>query len=205
MRNWISKINCLALVMLFFFAGCQQKQEKILDVIDREPNLATIRIPSDYEARSIETTGGLNAWTKIKKLQLDCLATFYQPDGSFYLTEQQYIIYPWSNSIDVFGREPQGNFAWRLSQGQFEVLQGNRQIANIMTSIDNQYFTEAILGSVTAPVRLLDNSMEFTRDPNPINIQGKWYYPIERRINTDIESILRTHKTVFYQNRAPNK
>jgi len=204
MHNRLLLIFCLVLTMVIFLVGCQQKQQKQqedVDVLDREPNLETIRIPSDYEARAIETTGGLNTWTRARKIQLDCVVTFYQPDGSFYLTQQQYIIYPWSNSIEIFGRESQGTFAWRLSSGQLEELYGNRRVTNMMSPVDNQCFAEAILNIVTAPVRILDKSVEFVRDMNPIKIQGQWYYPIERRRKTDIESILRIPKAVFYQNR----
>ena len=190
--------NFVVIATVIILAGCQQKD---VNVLSREPNLQTKYIPSDYEARAIEVTGGLDAWTKITKLPFDCVVTFYQPDGSFYLTKQKYIIYPWSNSIEIFGKEPQGNFAWRLSQGQFEVLQGGRRILNIRNSIDNQCFAEAILSVVTAPVRFLDKSVEFTKDANPIKILGQWYYPIERSSRADIESILRVPKAVFYQNR----
>lgn len=201
MSSRLSVIVCLVLATVVILTGCQQKQQEDADVLDREPNLTAIRPPSDFETRAIETTGGLNLWSRTIKMQLDCVATFYQPDGSFYLTEQHCIVYPWSNSIEIFGRELQGNFAWRLSQGRFEVLHGNKRVTNMMSPIDNQCFAEAILNIVTAPVRLLDNSVEFSRDMNPIIIQGQWHDPINRRRKSDIESILQIPKAVFYQNR----
>jgi len=191
-------LNWTVLTTISILAGCQHKD---VNVLDREPNLQGTYIPSDYQAGAIEAAGGLNAWAKVTKLQLDSLVTFYQPDGSFYLTKQKYIIYPWSNSIEISGSEPQGDFAWRLSQGQFDVLQGFGRIPDVKSVIDNQCLATAILSIVTAPVRFMDQSVDFTKDANPLKIQGQWYYPILRQTGADIESILRVPKAVFYQNR----
>lgn len=201
MSSRLSVLLCLVLATVVIPTGCQHNQKEDVVVLDREPNLATIHTPFDYEARAIEAVGGLNAWTRLTKIQFDSVVTYFRPDGSYYLTKQEYIFYPWSNSIEILGRESQGNFTWRLSPGQFEVMHGSRRTTNMMSPIDNQCFAEAILNIVTAPVRLLDNSVEFTKDTNPIKIQGQWRYPIVRRHNNNIESILRIPKAVFYQNR----
>lgn len=186
------------LATICIVSGCRHQDTNVLD---RDPNLQGIYIPSGSQSNAVEAGGGMNAWAKITKLQLDSLVNYYQPDGSFYLTKQKYVIYPWSNSIEIFGKEPQGDFAWRLSEGQFEVLQGIRQISNINGVIDSQSLATAILNLVTVPVRFLDKSVEFSTDTNPLKIHGKWYYPILRQTRADIESILRVPKAVFYQNR----
>jgi hypothetical protein len=191
-------VNLAAIAAVGIVAGCRHKD---VNVLAREPNLQGTYISSDYQSQAIEAAGGLDAWAKETELQLDSLVTFYQPDGSFYLTQQKYIIYPWSNSIEVFGKEPQGDFAWRLSQGKFEVLQGLTRIPDVKNVIDNQCFAEAILSIITVPVRFMDQSVNFTKDANPLKIQGQWYYPILRQTRADIESILRVPKAVFYQNR----
>jgi len=201
MSNRIITTICLIFVTIFLFAGCQQKQEKEVDIFAREPNLLTISIPSDYASEAIESAGGLDTWIRTIELNLDSVVTFYQPDDSLYLTEQHYDIYPWSNSIEISGKEPQGNIIWRLRQGQFEVLQGSGRINNSMSLLDNQCFAEAILSIVTAPIRLIDKSVELTKHSNPVKVQGQWYDPIERRSRPNIELILRIPKAVFYQNR----
>lgn len=191
-------MSLVALAAVGIIAGCRHED---VNVLDREPNLQGIYISSGYQSKAIEAAGGINAWTKDTKLLLDSIVTFYQPDGSFYLTRQKYIIYPWSNSIDIFGKEPQGDFAWRLSQGKFEVLQGLTRIPDVKSVIDNQCLAEAILSIVITPVRFMDQSVDFTKDANPLKIQGQWYYPILRQTRADIESILRVPRAVFYQNR----
>jgi hypothetical protein len=190
--------NLLVFTTIGFVSGCRHED---MNVLDREPNLQGTYIPSGYQSQAVEAAGGMDAWTKETKLQLDSLVTFYQPDGSFYLTRQKYIIYPWSNSIEVFGKEPQGDFAWRLSQGQFEVLEGIGRIPDAENVIDNQCLAAAILSIITAPVSFMDRSVDFAIDPNPLKIQGLWYYRILRQTKIDIESILRVPKAVFYQNR----
>ncbi len=82
-----------------------------------------------------------------------------------------------------------------------EVLQGGSRIPNAKSVIDNQCLAEAILSIVTAPVRFLDDSVGFSKDPNPLNVQGQWYYRILRQTTPEIESILRIPIAVFYQNR----
>ena len=163
--------NWVVLTTVGLIAGCQHKD---VNVLAREPNLQGTFIPSGYQSRAAEAAGGIDAWAKVTKLQLDSLVTFYQPDGSFYLTRQKYII---------------------------EVLKGGTRIPNAKSVIDNQCLAEAILSIVTAPVRFLDTSVDFTKNVNPIKIQGQWYYPLVRQTRADIESILRIPKAVFYQNR----
>lgn len=201
MGNRLVIIICLAFVTISLYGGCQQKQAKEVDILAREPNLATINIPSDYAAWAIESAGGFDAWAGTIVLPYNCVVAFYQSDSSFYLTKQQYVIYPWSNSIEMSGREPHGDFSWQLLQGRFEVLRENRQIANMLSPVDSRCFAESIFNIVTAPVRLSDKSVSFTRDANPVKIQGQWYLPIERHGSTDIESLLRNPQIVYYQNR----
>ncbi len=198
MRNRISEIICLVLVAVFVLTGCGQKHKEDVDVLARGQEVEAISPPSEEAARAIEATGGLNAWKKTTKLQLDCVVTFYQPDGSFYLTEQRYEVHPWLNSIKISADEPHGAFVWELSNGQFNVLRGVGQIDALPKAVPSRCFAEVILNIITAPARLLDGSVEFNKQSNPVKIQGKWYYPINSQ-NKDAAA--RTSEAVFYQDR----
>ncbi|MEA3227370.1 MAG: hypothetical protein U9Q07_15575, partial [Planctomycetota bacterium] len=114
-----------ALVLAFLFAGCQQEQQEEEVVLALAPDPATVSVSSDYAAQAIEAAGGLDAWTKTKELRLMCVVILYQPDGSHYLSEQRYAVYPWSKSIQISAAEPQGTSVWQLSRGRFDVLQGS--------------------------------------------------------------------------------
>lgn len=198
---WGNQIICLVIVAIFILAGCGKKHQIDVDVLACGPEVEKISVPSDYAAQAVEATGGLEAWMKTKKLQLDCVVTFYQPDGSFYLTEQHYDVYPWSNSIKISADEPQGSFVWQLSKGQFDVLQGSEKIDRYPQKLAGHCFAEVILNIITAPVRFLDESAEFTKQSDAIKIQGQWYYQINRRSKPGAESTERSSKAVFYQDR----
>jgi len=193
-----SQTICLVLVAVFVLTGCEQERKEDADVLARGPEVEAISPPSEEAARAIEATGGLNAWKKTAKLQLDCVVTFYQPDGSFYLTEQRYEVHPWSNSIQISADEPQGAFVWQLSQGQFDVLKGAGQIDALPKAVPSRCFAEVILNIITAPARFLDGSVEFSKQSTPVKMQGKWYYPIDRQGKDLTVSI---SDAVFYQDR----
>jgi len=198
MRNRITEIICLVVVAVFVLAGCGQKHKEDVDVLELARDADVISVPSDEAMRAIKATGGLNAWKKTTKLQLDCVVTFYQPDGSFYLTEQHYEVHPWLNSIQISADEPKGAFVWKLSRGQFNVLRGAGQIDALPKAVPSRCFAEVILNIITAPVRFLDGSVEFDKQSTPVKIQGKWYYPIDRQ-GKDLT--VRISDAIFYQDR----
>jgi len=158
-----------------------------------------ISVPADFITNSIEAVGGLENWGKIKQLRFDCLVTYYQSNGSFYLTQQHYDIYPWSNSIQISGKEPQGRYIWQISHGQFDILEDNEQIRNSI-NIDYSCFAEAILNIINIPARLIDNSIILTRGNAPINVQGDLYYPVSRQSKIVDENSANESEAVFYQN-----
>jgi hypothetical protein len=189
---------CLVLVAVFVLAGCEQKHKEDVDVLARGPEVEAISPPSADAARAFEAAGGLNAWKKATKLQLNCVVTFYQPDGSFYLTEQRYEVRPWLNSIQISADEPQGAFVWKLSNGQFNVLRGAGQIDALPKAVPSRCFAEVILNIITAPARFLDGSVEFTKQSTPVKMQGKWCYPIDRKGESHAAGI---SEAIFYQDR----
>lgn len=145
-------------------------------------------------------TGGLDAWTKTKKLQLDCVITFYQPDGSSYLSEQHYEVYPWTNAIRISAVEPQGQFVWQWSKGQFNSLKGGEQFDGLPAAVPSRCLAEVILNVVTAPVRFADAPVEFTKGVASIKMQGQLYEPIARRRKPDFEPPQPLSAAFFYQN-----
>ena len=197
MINRVLNIACgLVLVVVFVVAGCKQQYKP--DMLAYGPDVNTIVVTDDYTPQAIGVTGGYQAWTEAIKMEFDCVLTFYNPDGSFYLTEQHYEIYPWSNSIRISATEPQGRFVWLLSEGRFTVLEGAERFCALTAPIENRCFAEAILDITTAPVRLLSKSVEFTKLPGPVKMEGLWYYPIERGSS---DTGPHFYKVVYYENR----
>lgn len=186
------------LVMAFAVAGCGDKA----DPLATGPVGEKIGVMSDYASGAIKATGGYWSWKNVKKLEADSVVTFYKPDGSFYLTKHCYEIYPWSNSIRISATEPQSSFVWELSK---RGLKGGRcrYIGNAFPTelCGKQYFTELMLDITTAPVRLLDRSVGFIKQPQPVKLEGLWYYPIKRTVPADRLGGLEQYwsKAVFYQ------
>lgn len=206
MINRFSNIMCwLVLAAIFVVVGCEQehKEEASVHELLSDPNF----VMPEYASGAIEATGGLKAWTKTKKLQLDCVVTLYKLDGSFYLTEQHHEICPWSNSIRISAIEPQGKFVCQLSGGLFSVLEGAEQVDDLPVAIENFHFAEAILDITTAPVRFLDKSFAFNKGPKPVKIEGQWYYQIEReKIPVgDFGDLPYWPKVVFCQNTGTSR
>ena len=208
MSNNFSKTIWLFLVGAFVFTGCQREYEgEVVDVLDSGPEIEMTSVPPDYVVKAIEAVGGWDIWARTKELQLDCVVTFYQPDGSFHLTEQHHVVYPWSNSIQISAREPQGRFVWQLSKGKFDVLQEGGQGDALPVVIGSSHFAEMILSIVTVPARFFDEPAEFSKETTGLKIQGQWYYPISRLsrpfVGTELEAepAFVLSKAVFYQDR----
>lgn len=187
------------LMTVIVIVGCKQKYtEKLLL---HSPEAETITVDADYSARAIEAAGGLDAWLKLKKLDLDAVVTFYEPGGSFHLTEHHYDIYPWSNSIRVTAAEPAGNFTWLLSAGKFMMLQAPKSQANtkaLPLGISERDFAETVLDIVTAPVRFIDEQALFALARGPVKMETSWYHLIER---TGSNAKVSLPNVIFYQNK----
>ena len=192
------KVVC-TLFVLVFLAGCQKsiKQEEKSLAID--PVAERVVVPPVFASAAIAKAGGLEAWGRVREIQLDCIVTFYDKDAGYYLTEQKYEIFPWSNSIVITGNESNAPYSWQLSEGQFDVLKGSKQIEGFKNQIGSGYFAEAILNIITAPARFLDKSVEYSRKTDAVNIHGRWCYPITRTLKTGKQ--LFSSNFVYYQNR----
>jgi len=161
-------------------------------VLAQGPDAGTLAAPSDFATAAVNAAGGLDAWMSTKQLQLDCVVTFFGDDGAYYLTEQSYKVYPWSNALEISANEPRGAFTWRFSGGRFEVMAGADRIKDLPMAVASRCFSEAILEIVTAPARLLDKSAQYNRQSDAVQLHGQWYYPIDAKAAS---------KAVFYQDR----
>jgi len=203
MTKRLSNTIWLVVAAGFVVAGCTgQSTPNEADALAVRPADAEKLLPAtDYAARAIQAAGGLPAWKKKTVIEFDCVVTSYQQDNTFYLTEQHYQVFPWSNSIRISGREPEGEYVWQLSNGRFGVLQGREQYNELWAGVDSSCVAEIILNVVTTPARLLDESAEFARVAKPVKLQGQWYYPIQRSTKAGLLSTAPLRDAVFNQNR----
>ena len=199
MMNWLSRTIWLFLVMALAVAGCEQEQRQE-QVREQTVDVSASKPP--YISQAIEATGGLDAWAKTQKLEFDCVVSFYEMDGSFYLTKQHHEIYPWSNTIRVSAQEPQGKFIWEFSPDGMRVIEGTKQGDFLPIGLGAEDYVKAILDITTAPVRLLESKAELIKDTTSVKIEGRWYYPIRQVRPDQTDSGPYQPKLVFYQNRG---
>jgi hypothetical protein len=199
MVKWVSGgASWLVLLTVCVGGGCRKeyKQENVAPFHPlRDPNFAV----SEPALRPLEASGGRQAWSRVAKLDFDGVVTFYQKDGSVYLTEQRHEIYPSLNSIRISGTEPQGQLVWQLSpDGLCLISEGVAE--EDASPPDNCGFAYAVLSMTTAPMRLADKGVRLARGSNRVRIGGLWYYPIARAGTDPIQAGSPRPQRVFYQN-----
>ncbi len=136
-------------------------------------------VPPDYVVSILDASGGISAWVENKRLHAVGVVKLYKPDNSFYLTEHDFEVYPWSDAIRISASEPRGKFTWKMVAGRYEMIQGSP--AADVSPLAGSYagYADAFLQIVTAPVRLLDSGNQLHRDPVPFRMNGQWYEKIE--------------------------
>ncbi len=184
--NGVKKIIWLILATAFLVSGCGRRQKK--DVSLSEPNIEPLVFIADYASDAIEATGGMDVWMKTEKLDLVGVVTVYEPvsawpsqdgpDNSLYLTEHHFEVCPLLNSIRILAQEPLSSFVWQFSEGRFSLLEGDEQLDVAPRVVSYRDYAEAILSVITAPMRLVDESVGFIKEPGPVKMEGIWYYPI---------------------------
>jgi len=188
---------CLCLML--FSAGCANKYtERSLAV---RPAAESIVVVPGYAEQAIDATGGLEGWFEAKKLQMEAVVTLYRADGSTYLTEHRYEVYPWSNSIRVTTREPMGTFSWLMSRGQLveeQAPDANVPSGPLNGNVTPEDFAELVLDVSTAGVRFLDGAAVFEVLEEPVKIDTQWYYAITRLPTLQEGPVLAN--VTFYQN-----
>lgn len=205
MTNQLSNTIWAVVLGIFAVSGCSRQSVQKADPLATGPDVEELSVKSEQAKLAIKAAGGLDAWVKTKTIEFDCVATFYQPDGTYYLTEQRYEVYPWSSSIRASGDEPQGRYLWQLAKGHFGALQGRSEYDGMRVGADNGCIAEGILNVITAPVRLLDESVELRPVGEPVRLEGQFYQPMKRVARPGVTSVAPLRDAVFYQRRIDGR
>mgnify|MGYP006290934927 FL=1 len=196
----VTRISTLVLLsMAVMVAGCGRGKTEVKLAVG--PDAETLAVPDEFGAEAIEAAGGMDAWAGTKQFDLDCIASFYQPDGSYYLTEQHYTIYPWSRAAQIRGHEPGGSYLWQLAMGRFSVKQGARDMERLTESIAAEDLAQALLAVTATPALLLDDRVSFETFGEPVKLEGRWYVKVRRTVRVDALKSYNPPEIVFYHNR----
>ena len=102
-----------------------------------------------------------------------CVVSYYNEDGSYYLTEQQHSICSDPAQIKISAQEPVGKFVWRLASGNFSVLEGASNIGKLERTLIDRNIARLLLTSMTSSTGSLGGEKL-----EPVKLNGKWYQPV---------------------------
>jgi len=188
-----------------------QDSSRNLDLLATEPDQQALPAAPPHVTATMESTGGPAAWMQCKRLMFDAVVTAYQPDGSYYLTEHKFYLYPWGDAIQISAQEPQTGLTCQIVEGQYR-MEGESKMDVSPLSVCYRDYAEAVLQIMTVPARMLKDGATLLRKPIPVMISGAWYYPIEAKfeatkivskgITRDKVTVIEPYWTqgVYYQN-----
>ena len=198
----------LTLAFALTLTGCNKPKDLFL----QGPGPETLAVEEEYITEAFASVDGKQAWADCKKTQFDAVVTFYKDDGSRYLTEHTYEIYPWSGAIRITAAEPDHTYRWQVVDGNLMRLSGPADSA-MPIDVNSTVFAELVRDITTAPAVLATRAKSFTKPRLPTRIRGLWYHPIENQP----EKIIQKHnrrdnirqkpprKKIFYQNRETGR
>ena len=179
-RSMIVVLLCTASAV--FVAGCSrgqtaQQQDNI--PLDRGPGYELLPARSQQVTDALDAAGGPASWTAAKKIEFKGVVTVYHPDGSRYLTEHHYCVYPWSRSVRIRADEPMGRFVWEMVNGRFAVVEGSDAVDVAQMQLSASDYIESVLKLVAAPTELWQGGIS-AAGADPGRIRGLWYRILEQ-------------------------
>lgn len=186
MAKRVIRRTVLTVLTLSIVAGCGRQVSQKPPLPPLLPDLqatgpATKPVPRPWVSAALDKTGGMPTWTGCTKLDFAAVVTAYRRDGSFYLTEHDFAVCPWSDAIRVTAREPAAKFVWQVVGAQYHTAGGDQRLDVSPVSAFYRDYAEVVYHIVTAPVRLLERNAVFTRQPAAVQTGGQWYEPIEAK------------------------
>jgi hypothetical protein len=183
----VSRVTQSAIVIVLTamtLAGCGRQTTKSSVDLSRPtagPEAPTLAAPRPFVSAALEAAGSLAAWQQCGKIERHGAVTVGMANGSFYLTEHDFVVYPWSDAIQVTAYEPQADLTWEVVGEQYRPPQvdPNRDVSPLREW--RREYADAVLQITTAPVRILQDNLEFTLAPTAVQIAGLWYLAINAR------------------------
>lgn len=165
--------------------GCGRQVSKEsapdFDLLATGPDRTALPAPQPFVAAALDATGGLAVWEQCQRIQRRATVTACERNGSFYLTEHDFVLCPWSGAIQVTAREPRTDLTWQVVRGRYYSPQADPNLdVSPLGGLCCDY-ADAVLQIATAPVRMLEGSAMLTGRPVVVQIAGRWYLPIDAK------------------------
>jgi hypothetical protein len=165
--------------------GCgrpaSRESSRNLDLLATGPDRKVLPMMRPGVSAAIDAAGGLAAWKQCKRIEAGAVVTACARDGCFYLTEQDFVLCPWSDAIQVTAHEPRADFVWQVVGGQCHPPQADSNLdVSPLGGLSCDY-ADAVLQIATAPVRMLEEGVVLTPRPATVQIAGQRYLPIDAK------------------------
>lgn len=163
--------------------GCgRQTAEEVTPTVEMlavGPDEGALAPRPEYVKAAVDAGGGPATWRRCKRIGVEAVVTIYGQDGSFYLTEQDIDVYPWSRAIQIAAQEPRGTCVSLLAEGQYRLIEGDHSLDVSGLGVSHRDYAEAVLEIMTTPARVLARDVALTRRPEPMRTAGQWYHLME--------------------------
>jgi hypothetical protein len=181
----VIRSGVLIVLTALTLTGCggqvSKESPQDLNLLATGPDRNVLSAPRPFVSAALDATGGLAAWEQCRKIEFQAAVTACEREGSFYLTEHDFVLCPWSDAIQVTAHEPRANFTWQMVGGQYRAPQADPNLdVSPLKDVSGDY-AGAVLQIATAPVRMLDDRMGLTLAPAAVQIAGQWYLPIDAK------------------------
>lgn len=101
-----------------------------------------------------------------------CVVSYFNADGSYYLTEQQHQFCNEPQKLKIWTQEPAGTFEWQLTGDALTAIEGGNKLQELERTLVDRNIARVILTSMLAGSGLgIDLS---TVQSEAVKIDGKW-------------------------------
>jgi len=152
-----------------------------------------------FVSAALDATGTLAAWKECRKIEFHAAVAACERNGCYYLTEHDFVLYPWSAAVQVTAREPRADLTWRVVRGEYHAARADPN-ADVSPLRDwPRAYADAVFQIATAPVRMLENAVLLGPRPATVQIAGQWYLPIDAKFREQAATPYWT-QGVYFQN-----
>ncbi len=187
-RVMTSAVLVVSTAVILTGCGRQAAQESApdLSLLATGPQRQAPAKPRVFVSAALDATGGLAAWEHCKKIELHAAVAACERSGCYYLTEHDFALFPWSDSVQVTAHEPRANLTWQVVHGRYQASRADPNAdVSPLRGLSREY-AEAVLQITTAPVRMLEDRLLLGPRPATVQIAGQWYLPIDAQFKEQI-------------------
>ncbi len=108
-----------------------------------------------------------------QEIIFNCIAAYFQTDGSKYFTEQNHTVWPNEQTIIISAEEPQGQFVWSYTNGEFVATGGREKQSLLKTNICDAAIAKGLLAIYTANI-----VAPAAGSGREVKLDGRWFVAV---------------------------